>query len=79
MSRGDVSRRLVDLAEELVGRFRGGLGYVNVLASTFFAGITGSALSDIAAVGPIEIRMMEEPDMTPTSAPRVRRPLCRVR
>ena len=36
MSRGDVSRRLVDLAEELVGRFRGGLGYVNVLASTFF-------------------------------------------
>ena len=60
MSRGDVSRRLVDLAEELVGRFRGGLGYVNVLASTFFAGITGSALSDIAAVGPIEIRMMEE-------------------
>lgn len=60
MSRGDVSRRLVNLADELVGRLRGGLGYVNVLASTFFAGITGSALSDIAAIGPIEIRMMEE-------------------
>lgn len=60
MNRGGVSARLVELANVLVGRLRGGLGYVNVLASTFFAGITGSALSDVAALGPLEIRMMEE-------------------
>ena len=60
MNRGEVSSRLVELANVIVGRLQGGLAYVNVLASTFFAGITGSALSDVAALGPVEIRMMEE-------------------
>lgn len=51
--------RVVDFCRIFVGRFRGGVAYVNVLASMMFGGISGSALADIAALGPIEISMME--------------------
>ena len=60
MNRGGITNSLVAFADLLVGRIRGGLAYVNVLASTFFAGITGSALSDIASLGTILIPAMEE-------------------
>ncbi len=60
MNRGGISTAIVRFADLLVGRFRGGLAYVNVLDSTFFAGITGSALSDIASLGSIMIPAMEE-------------------
>lgn len=60
MNRGGITNSLVRLADLLVGRIRGGLAYVNILASTFFAGITGSALSDIASLGTILIPAMEE-------------------
>lgn len=58
MTRTGITDRLVNLAITLVGWLRGGLGHVNVLASVFFAGISGSAVADVAAVGPIEIEMM---------------------
>jgi tripartite ATP-independent transporter DctM subunit len=50
MNRTGVTKALVDFAMCLVGRFRGGLGYVNVLTSVFFAGISGSATADAAAL-----------------------------
>ncbi len=46
-----ITGRLVKLAQVLVGRFRGGLAHTNMLASVFFAGLTGSATADAAAFG----------------------------
>jgi tripartite ATP-independent transporter DctM subunit len=50
MNRTGVTKALVDFSMCLVGRFRGGLGYVNVLTSVFFAGVSGSAVADAAAL-----------------------------
>jgi tripartite ATP-independent transporter DctM subunit len=60
MNRCNVTGRLIDFANALVGRFHGGLGHVNVIGSMFFSGISGSALSDVAALGTLEIKAMEE-------------------
>lgn len=60
MNRSKLLDRLIDLSDLLVGRFPGGLAYVNVLASTFFAGISGSGLADMSGLGSIEIPMMEK-------------------
>jgi C4-dicarboxylate transporter DctM subunit len=51
MQTGGLSRRLVDLAFHLVGKVRAGMAYVNILASIFFAAISGSAPATVAAVG----------------------------
>ena len=48
MEQGGISRRLVNLAQAMVGAIRGGLAVVSVLASMFFAGISGSAAADSA-------------------------------
>lgn len=50
MSRAKVTQSLIDFAMSIVGRFRGGLGHVNILTSVFFAGISGSAIADSAAL-----------------------------
>lgn len=50
MSRAGVTRSLIEFAMSVVGRFRGGLGHVNILTSVFFAGISGSAIADSAAL-----------------------------
>ncbi|MGX1306048.1 tripartite ATP-independent transporter DctM subunit [Amorphus suaedae] len=50
MNRGGVTRALIDLSMSLVGRLRGGLGHVNIMTSVFFAGISGSAVADAAAL-----------------------------
>lgn len=50
MNRGGVTRVLITLSMALVGRLRGGLGHVNILTSVFFAGISGSAVADAAAL-----------------------------
>lgn len=60
MSLTGMMNRLVRFCQILVGGLKGGLAYVNVLASMLFAGISGSALADISALGPIEINMMAE-------------------
>ena len=60
MVRAGVSTRLFAWVNMLVGRFRGGLAYVNVVQSTIFGSISGAALSDIAALGKIEISSMTE-------------------
>jgi tripartite ATP-independent transporter DctM subunit len=59
LTRGKIADRIVDFCNLLVGRWRGGLAQVNVLASMFFAGITGIALGDIAALGSIFIPAMK--------------------
>ncbi|MDA3951495.1 MAG: TRAP transporter large permease [Spirochaeta sp.] len=51
MNRGGIARRLVELADAIVGHITGGLGHVNIMASMFFGGISGSAIADTAAIG----------------------------
>ncbi len=51
MNRGGLAKALIDFSMALVGRLKGGLGHVNVLTSVFFAGVSGSAVSDAAALG----------------------------
>lgn len=60
MATGSISTRLVKVADLIVGRFVGGFAQVNILASTFFGAISGSATADVASVGGILIPMMEE-------------------
>lgn len=60
MSRSKITTDLMDFAYVILGGIRGGLAYANILASIFFAGITGAALADVAALGAIEIPMMKE-------------------
>jgi len=60
MVRGDIARRLVALAESLVGHFRGGLGQVNISASLLFGGISGSAAADASAIGGLMIPQMKK-------------------
>jgi len=58
MSKGSCAQRLIDFADALVGWLRGGLAHINVMASMFFAGMTGSAVSDTSAIGSILIPAM---------------------
>jgi tripartite ATP-independent transporter DctM subunit len=60
MNRGGVTRVLIDAAMVLVGRVRGGLGHVNILTSVFFAGISGSAVADSAALSNTLVPAMRE-------------------
>lgn len=58
MNAGGISKRVVHFATTLVGHIRGGLGYVTILAGVMFAGLSGSAVADTAALGAILIPMM---------------------
>src|SRR3989449_4220147 len=58
MNSGTLSERLYALAYAIMGRFRGGLAHVNVLASVIFAGMSGSAIADAVGPGMVEIEMM---------------------
>jgi len=60
MNEAGITQRLVKFANLLIGRIRGGLAQVNILASMLFAGITGSAIGDTAALGSILIPAMEK-------------------
>src|SRR5271154_3449033 len=62
MAEGGMARRLVAFANVLVGlvRVRGGLSAVNVLATTFLSGISGSAVADTSAIGSVMIPQMEK-------------------
>ena len=59
MERGNLSKRLIDFAMELVGPLKGGLGYVTVITSMFFSAISGSGPATTAAIGSITIPAME--------------------
>src|SRR5271154_2761487 len=62
MAEGGMARRLVAFADVLVGffRVRGGLSIVNVVATTFLSGISGSAVADTSAIGSVMIPQMEK-------------------
>jgi tripartite ATP-independent transporter DctM subunit len=59
MVRGGIARRIVAFAGSIVGHLRGGLGQVNIAASTLFGGISGSAVAEAAAVGGLMIPQMK--------------------
>jgi C4-dicarboxylate transporter DctM subunit len=60
MSAGEMTQRLVAFCNVLVGSFRGGMAYINVIISMFFAGITGAAVADTSAIGSILIPAMKK-------------------
>ena len=60
MNVGGISNKIVDLANLAVGRFRGGLAYINCLDSMFFGGLSGSSVADVSSLGSIVIPMMKE-------------------
>ena len=60
MVRGGIAQRIVSFAGSMIGHLRGGLGQVNIAASTLFGGISGSAVAEAAAVGGLMIPQMKE-------------------
>jgi tripartite ATP-independent transporter DctM subunit len=60
MNSAGITERLVDLTRCLVGQFRGGLAYINVVVSMIFAGISGSSTADAAGEGSIIIPAMKK-------------------
>ena len=58
MSLGAMSDKLMAFCNALVGRFRGGMGHVNVISSLIFAGMSGSAVADTVGIGKLTIEMM---------------------
>src|SRR5579884_4464862 len=61
MAEGGMARRLVAFANVIVGllRLRGGLSLVNIMATTFMSGISGSSVADASAIGSVMIPQME--------------------
>jgi len=58
MNVGDITNRLISVSNVLVGRFRGGLGLVNVVVSMLFGGISGSSVADVSGIGGVLIPAM---------------------
>lgn len=58
MDKGGISKRLINLADSMMGPIHGGLGYVSVLGALFFAAISGSGTATVAAMGSILIPAM---------------------
>ena len=59
MNGAGVTERIFNLAKALVGRFRGGLVYTNIIASMLFASMSGTAVGDAGGLGAIEVDMMD--------------------
>ena len=60
MADSGIAKRLVDFSSILVGKIRGGLAFVNIVASMFFGGMSGSSVADTASIGSILIPSMVE-------------------
>jgi tripartite ATP-independent transporter DctM subunit len=60
MGRGGIARRLIDFANVLVGRFRGGLAFVNIMTCMLFGSISGSAAAAVSSVGGFMIPIMNK-------------------
>lgn len=65
MMSGVMGQKIIGLASLLVGRFRGGLGQVNVLGSALFGGVSGSAVADASATGAVMIPWMRREGYPP--------------
>ncbi|MEG2140143.1 MAG: TRAP transporter large permease [Bilophila sp.] len=68
MSAGGLSQRVVKLAQLMIGRVRGGLGYAAIVASIIFAGLMGSSVGEAAALGGLLLPMMAEVGYKPGRA-----------
>ena len=68
MAAGGLSKRVVQLAQLMIGRGRGGLGYAAVVASIIFAGLMGSSVGEAAALGGLLLPMMKEVGYKPGRA-----------
>lgn len=64
MNVGGISKRLLGLADALVGRLSGGLAHTNILSSVFFGGLSGSSVADVSSLGRILIPAMKERNYT---------------
>lgn len=60
MNNGGVTNRIFGFCRKLMGHWRGGLMYVNVVSSLIFSGISGSALADVGGLGQIELKAMRD-------------------
>jgi tripartite ATP-independent transporter DctM subunit len=60
MNSSQVTDKIFDFARSIIGRKHGATGYVNILASLIFAGMTGSALADASGLGILEIEQMKK-------------------
>ncbi len=60
MNQGGISRRIVSFANAIFGHIKGGLGYVTVVAGMIFAGVSGSAIADTAAIGTVMYPVMKD-------------------
>lgn len=60
MNSSGITERLFEFAKLLVGRLKGGLAHVNIVASLIFSGISGAALADVGGLGNIEIEAMDK-------------------
>lgn len=65
MNTGGVTNRIFKFANALVGHYRGALGHVNIISSIIFAGMTGTAVSDAAGLGTVEIKAMNDAGYDP--------------
>lgn len=65
MNTGLITEKIFAFAQILVGRWRGGLGHVNVFASLIFSGMTGSAVADASGLGVMEIEAMKKAGYDP--------------
>ena len=68
MNHGGLTSRLIDFCMMFVGRLRGGLGMVSVMASMIFGGISGSSVSDAASIGQVMIPAMRDKGYPPRMA-----------
>lgn len=68
MAAGGLSSRVVQLAQLMIGRVRGGLGYAAVIASIIFAGLMGSSVGEAAALGGLLLPMMKQVGYKPGRA-----------
>lgn len=68
MNAGGMSQRLLELAQALISHIRGGLAHANIAASMVFAGVSGSAVADAAAVGSVMVPAMKRDGYAPEYA-----------
>lgn len=68
MAAGGLSQRVVQLAQLMIGRVRGGLGYAAIIASVIFAGLMGSSVGEAAALGGLLLPMMKQVGYNPGRA-----------
>ncbi|MCY0092539.1 TRAP transporter large permease [Hoeflea ulvae] len=60
MNRGGITMRIVEFSQAMIGHLKGGLAHVNILSSMLFAGLSGSAVADVSALGSMLIPAMEK-------------------